>query len=98
MFAVLLLMVPIFASWRERNSYLHGIAFSLFLLVEGACLLVGNATWLELICFRCPRCREHFVAPFGFAFLPNTCRHCRLNLGRAVIDKAKPLQNADLLE
>ena len=95
MLAALLFLVPFFAYWHELNRYVHGIVFSLFVLAVGACLLVGNATWLELIHFRCPRCGKHFFAAFGVPFLKNVCKHCGLDLSPGVINKAKPLEGAD---
>ena len=98
MLAALLFLVPFFAFWHELNPYVQAIVFSLFILAEGACLLAGNATWLQLVCFRCPRCGKHSIAPFGFGFRRNVCKHCGLDLGPAVIDKARPLEGADRWE
>jgi ribosomal protein L37AE/L43A len=69
---------PIFAFWHELNSLVLGIFLSVFLVIAAACLLVGNAAWLQLVRFRCPRCGDHFISPFGFGYRNKVCRHCGL--------------------
>jgi hypothetical protein len=95
MFGLPFIFMPLFAFWHELNPFVRGTLFSLFFLVAGAVLLVGNATWLELICFHCPRCGDNFIAPFGFGYQKKVCKHCGLDLRLAVIDK---LEDEDLFE
>jgi hypothetical protein len=95
MVAALLFLVPFFAFWHDLKLYLHGIVIAMFFLVASACLLVGNATWFELIGFRCPRCGQHFIRAFWIGFYSNRCKHCGLDLGPGAIAKAKPLDLAD---
>ena len=89
---------PIVAFWHELNPFMRGIFCSLLFLAFGAGLLVGNATWLELICFHCPRCGDNFVSMFGIGYRKKVCRHCELDLSPAVIDKAESLEGEDLFE
>jgi hypothetical protein len=98
MFAVPLIAAPVFAFWHLMNPFVRGIFVSLLCLAAVACLLVGNVTWFALIEFRCPRCGNYFTGAFGLGYLKKVCKHCGLDLDPAVLDKAKSLEPADLLE
>ena len=98
MFAGLLFLLPFFAVWHELNPSVQGVVMLLFFLFECACLLIGNAFWFALTGFHCPRCGKDFIKAFGIGFYRNRCKHCGLDLGLAVIDKAKPIKGGDLCE
>ena len=96
MIAAPLLMAPLFAFWQEFSRFVQGVLIAAFVPAVSACLVVGNATWFELIGFRCPRCGQYFISPFWIGFYSKRCKHCGLDLGRGAIAKEKPLDLADL--
>jgi hypothetical protein len=95
MFAGLLFLIPTLLVSQVLNPSVQGVVLLLYFLFECAWLLLGNAVWFALTQFRCPRCGKGFLEAFGFAFFRNQCKHCGLDLGPAVIDKAKPLKGWD---
>jgi hypothetical protein len=93
-----LVMAPILIACEKLGPSALGILFVAFFLAAGACLLVGNAAWLQLIAIRCPRCGKAFTAAFGFGHLRARCQHCGLDLGPGAIGKSKSADESDLLE
>jgi hypothetical protein len=73
MFGLPFIATPIFAIWHKLNPFVRGIFCSLLFCAFGAGLLVGNVTWLELICFHCPRCGDNFVSMFGTGYFYCHC-------------------------
>jgi hypothetical protein len=98
MYASRLFVIPFFLVWHVLNPSVQGVVLLLFILIQCAWLLLGNEVWFALTQFRCPRCGKGFREAFGFGFSRNQCKHCGLDLGLAVIDKAKSIKGGDSWE
>ncbi len=95
MYASRLSIILFFLVWHMLNPSVQSVVLVLFILIQCVCLAQGNEACLALKQWRCPRCAKGFREALGFGFFRNQCKHCGLDLGLAVIDKAKPIKGGD---
>lgn len=80
---------------------LEPLAAALFVVLIPISCMFGLGAFLasfDLRDFRCPRCGERFAVSWWSSWPTNRCKHCRLDLGAAAMEKGKSNSAWDSLE